>query len=109
MNADAKLDALLGRHARVALDHGGLNFDRAAHSVDYAAELDDRAVASALDHASVVYGDDGVDQVAAERPEPRKRAVFVRPGEPAIAGDVGHQNRREFARLRHWSLGRREA
>ena len=57
MNADAKLDALLERHASVALDHTGLDFDCAAHGVDHAAELDDAAVASTLDDASVVHGD----------------------------------------------------
>src|ERR1700722_7957048 len=96
MNANPELDALLGRHAGVALAHPGLDFDGAAHGVDHAAELDDRTVAGALDDASVVHGDDRVDQVAAQRPKPRQRAVFVRPCEPAIAGDVGHQNRREL-------------
>ena len=80
MNANPKLDALLGRHPGVALDHSGLDFDRAAHRVDHAAELDDRAVAGALDDAAVVHGDDRVDQVAAKRPEPRQRAVLVRSG-----------------------------
>ena len=42
MNADAELDAALGRHAGVALDHGVLHFDGAAHRVDHAAELDER-------------------------------------------------------------------
>ena len=42
VNADAKLDASLRRQARVALDHAVLHFDRAAHRVDHAAELDDR-------------------------------------------------------------------
>jgi hypothetical protein len=65
MNANPKLNALLGRHAGVALDHSGLDFDRAAHGVDHASELDDRAVAGALDDASVVHGDDRVDQIAA--------------------------------------------
>ena len=41
MNADAKLDASLGRQASVAFDHAGLHLDRAAHRVDHAAELDD--------------------------------------------------------------------
>jgi hypothetical protein len=101
MNANPELDALLGRNAGVALDHGGLDFDRAAHGVDHAAELDDRAVAGALDDAAVMHGDDRVDQVAAERPEPRQRAIFIRPGEPAVARDVGHQNRRELPGLAH--------
>ena len=79
MNADTKLDALFGRQAGVALDHAGLHFDRAVHRVDHAAELDDRAVAGALDDAPAVHRDDRVDQVAAEGPQPRERAVFVRP------------------------------
>ena len=49
MDADAELDAALGRQARVAFDQAALDFDRAADGVDDAAELDDRAVASALD------------------------------------------------------------
>ena len=36
MNADAELDASLGRQARVALDHAVLHFDRAANGVDHA-------------------------------------------------------------------------
>ena len=46
-----------------------LNLDRAAHGIDHAAELDDAAVARALDDASVVHGDGRIDQ--AQRPEPR--------------------------------------
>jgi len=41
MNADTEFDALLRRNSGVALDHGGLDFDCAAHGVDHAAELDD--------------------------------------------------------------------
>ena len=66
MNADAKLDAALGRHAGVALDHAVLDFDGAAHRVDHAAELDDGAVAGALDDAAVMHGDGRIDQIAAQ-------------------------------------------
>ena len=41
MDADAKLDAALGRQAGIALDHAVLHFDGAAHRVDDAAELDE--------------------------------------------------------------------
>ena len=41
VNADAEDDAAILGHAGVALDHGVLNFDGAAHGVDDAAELDD--------------------------------------------------------------------
>ncbi len=42
MDADAKLDAPILRHAGVALDHGVLDLDGAAHRVDDAAELDEK-------------------------------------------------------------------
>ena len=59
MNADAELDAPFWRRAGVALDHAVLHFDRAAHRVDYAAKLDENAVAGALDDAPMMDGDAG--------------------------------------------------
>ncbi len=104
MNADAKFYALVGRDARIALDHGVLHFERAAHRVDYAAELDDAAVAGALDDAAMMHGDCGINQIAAKGSEPSEDAIFVRPGEPAVADDVGHQDRRELPSFGHCSL-----
>ena len=101
MNADAELDAALWRHAGVALDEAVLHFDCATHGVDDAAELDEAAVAGALDDAPVVHGDGRIDEVAAQCPEPRKGAVLVRAGEPAVADDVRDQNRRDLPSSRH--------
>ena len=109
MDADAELDAAVLGHAGVALDHRVLDFDRAAHGVDHAAELDERAVAGALDHAPVVHGDRRVDEVAAQRPQPRERAILVRAGEPGEADDVGGQDRGELAGLGHDALHPRRA
>ena len=98
MNADAEFDAPLRRHAGVALDEAGLHFDRAAHRVDDAAELDDCAVAGALDDATVMGGDGRVDEIAAQPPErapacgPRRRRragcsrQYPRPGSPRVSG-----------------------
>ena len=80
MNADSQFDALLGRDALVAFGHAVLHFDRAAHGVDHAAELDDEPVAGALEDAAVVDGDRRIDEVAAQRPKPRQRAILVRAG-----------------------------
>ena len=101
MDADPKFDALVGRDPSVALDHRPLDFNGAVHRVDDAAELDDAAVAGALDDAAVVHGDGRVDQVAAQRPKPRQNPVLVGSGKPRIADDVGHQDRRQFSGLAH--------
>ena len=106
MNADPEDDAAVLGHAGVALDHGVLNFDRAAHGVDDAAELDDRAVAGALDDAPVMHGDGRVDQVASQRSEPRQDAILVRAGKPGVADHVRAKNRREFACFGHRGLRR---
>ena len=101
MNADAKLDAAFGRQAGVALDHAGLHLERATHGVHHTAELDDRAVAGAFDDAAAMGGYCGVDEVAAEAPQARKRAILVRSREPAVAYDIRNQNRRELPGLAH--------
>ena len=46
------------------------------------------AVSGPLDHATVVYGDGGIDQIAPQRPQPRKGALFVGAGEPAVTDYV---------------------
>jgi hypothetical protein len=66
MNADAELDAPYWRRPGVALDHAALHFDRAAHRVDYAAKLDENAVAGALNDAPMMGGDGGIDQIASQ-------------------------------------------
>ena len=107
MNADAELDAALGRQAGVALDEAVLHLDRAAHRVDHAAELDEAAVAGALDDAPAMRVDRRIDQIAAQPPQPRQRAILVRAGEPAVADDVRDQDRRDFPGSRHGALTRR--
>ena len=82
MDADPKFDALVGRDPSVALDHRPLDFNGQVHCVDDAAELDDAAVARALDDAPMVDRDGRIDQVASERPQPRQNPVLVGPGKP---------------------------
>ena len=99
MDADPKFDALVGRDLSVALDHRPLDFDGAVNSVDHAAELDDRAVAGALDDAAVMGGYRRVDEIAAQAAKTRERAILVGAGEPAESDDVGRQDRRDLAIL----------
>ncbi len=101
MNADAELDTALRRQAGVAFDHAVLHLDGATRGVDHAAELDENAVAGALDDAPMMDGDGRVDQIAPQRPEPRQRAILVRAREAAVADHVGDQNRRDLSRFRH--------
>jgi hypothetical protein len=101
MNADAELDAALGRHAGVALDHAVLYLDGATHGVDHAAELDEAAVAGALDDAPAMRGDRGVDQIAAQPPQPRQGAILIRASEPTVADNIGDQDRSDLPRFRH--------
>ena len=65
-----------------------LHFDRAAHRVHHAAELNNGSIAGSLDDATVVHGDCGINQIAADRPKPRQRTIFVRAGEPAVTDYV---------------------
>ena len=101
MNADPEDDAAILGHPGVALDHGVLNFDGAAHCVDDAAELDDRAVAGALDDAPVMHGNGRVDQVAAQRSQPRQDAILVGAGKTAVTDNVRANDRRKFPGLAH--------
>ena len=101
VNADAKLDAPLFGHTGVAFNHRVLDLDRAAHRVDHAAKLDDRPVAGAFDDAAVVHGDGRINEIAAQRSQPRQGAVLVRAGQAAEADHVGGEDRGELASLCH--------
>ena len=99
MNADPEFYPALRRQADVALDEAVLHLDGAAHRVDHAAELDEAPIPGALDHSPVMHGDGRIDEVAAQRPEPRQDAILVRSREPAVADDIRDQDRRNFPGL----------
>ena len=46
-----------------------------------------------------MHGDGRVDEVAAQRPEPRQNAILVRSREPAVADDIRDQDRRDLPGL----------
>jgi hypothetical protein len=101
MNTDTKFDAAVLGHASVALNHCVLYFAGATHGVDDTAELDDRAVASALEHPPVMSGNRGVDQIAAQSAKQRESAILIRASHPAEADDIGRQDCRDLPRLSH--------
>ena len=65
-------------------------FYPATHGVYDAAELNDAPIAGAFDDASAMGRDGRVDEIAAEAPHARERAILVRAGKPAVADDIGH-------------------
>jgi hypothetical protein len=101
MDANAKLDAALGWKTGVALAHAVLQLDGAAHSIDGAPELDENAISRPLNDAAVMQSDGGVEQITAERPQPRKRLLLIGTGKLAVSDYVRRKNRREFSGLRH--------
>jgi hypothetical protein len=103
VNAYAELDALIGRHADIALDHRVLNGDGAMHRFDYAAELDQHPVAGALEHPAVLAGDSGIDEVGPQGPQSCERPILVRARHAAESDDIGGENRRYFPGLGHAS------
>jgi hypothetical protein len=78
-----------------------LDFDGAVHCVDDTPELDNCAIASALDDATVMGVDRKVDQIAAQSPQPRQCTILIRPREPALADDICDQDRRDFTHSPH--------
>jgi len=100
VNTSVGLAWQAGGSSRFVFPPSGQNaVDCAAHSVDHAAELHNGSIAGALDDAAMVYGDDGINQIAADRPEPRERTIFVRTGEPAVADHVRDKDSRDFPGL----------
>jgi hypothetical protein len=101
MNSDPELDTALGLQASVARDHAALYLDRAAHGIDNAAKLNETTIAGAFDDAPAMRGDRGINQIAAQRPQPRKGPLLVRPDQPAITDNIGDQDRRDLPCVRH--------
>jgi hypothetical protein len=79
------------------LHHAVLHLNGTANSVDNAAKLDESAVACALDHASVVHRDGGIDQVAAQRSQSRQNAILVGTGEPTVSDDIRSKDCRKLS------------
>jgi hypothetical protein len=92
IDADAEFDPLPLGDVGVALRHGVLHVDRAAHRFDRACELGEHAVARGLDQAPLVLGDFRLDQFAPVGGKPRERTLLVGADEPRITRDIRCEN-----------------
>jgi len=88
MDADAQFNAPLGWKTGIALDHAVLHLDGAANGVDDASKLNENAITCAFDNTSVMQRDGRVEQIAAERTQPRKHSLLDGSGEFAVSGYV---------------------
>jgi hypothetical protein len=68
VDPDAKSDAALLRHRRIAISHPALNLGRASHRNDNAGEFRQQAIACGFDDAPAMPGDLQVDQLSQEQP-----------------------------------------
>jgi hypothetical protein len=101
MNAHAELH-LLVRRTGVSRRDLALNFGSAGNSLDNARKFRQQPVSHELDHASAMGAYGRFDQLGAKAPQRRQRAGFILAHHPAVAGDIGCQNRCQAAV--HWLL-----
>ena len=99
MHADAELHRFVGGTPGILCGDRGLHRDRALHGIDRAGEVGDDAVAGGVEDAAPVRRDQLVDDDAA-RLQPGERADLVARHQPAVAGNVGGEDRGEFALYR---------
>jgi hypothetical protein len=50
--------------------------------------VDDPPIARALDDATMMNGDRGIDRIAAQRAKSRQSSIFVSAGKPAVADHI---------------------
>jgi hypothetical protein len=63
IDADTKLDALVGRQTGVAVSYSLLHFDRRPYRIHNRGELDQEANSCRLDDPPAMGGDHGIDQI----------------------------------------------
>src|ERR1700733_2586892 len=99
VHAYAKLHRLVGANTRILRGNRCLHRDRASHGIDRAGEIGDDTVPSGVEDAAPMRRDQVVDNGPVGF-QPRKRANLVAPHQPAVAGNVGGEDRRKFALYR---------
>src|SRR5260370_1378140 len=69
MDAHPELDATFRRQTGIALEHAGLHLDGAANGVHHAAELDENAIAGALNDAAMSNAEGRLDRLEGGIPD----------------------------------------
>jgi hypothetical protein len=81
----------------------------AARSQPMLGGSDSHPLCPALEEPAAMAGDGRIDEVGPQRSQPPDRALFILADQPAVADDVGDNNRGEFPGLAHASPLRRPA
>src|SRR5262245_28059711 len=85
IDADPKLDALLGGNVGIPAIHPALDIDRTAYRVNHGSKLDEDAVAGRLNDPAAMERDGRIDQLAAQLAQAFKRAFLIEASQPGIA------------------------
>jgi hypothetical protein len=88
IDADTKVQSLIRGNAFVALGHGSLHVNCAAHCIDDAREFQQQAVTGRLDDAAVMLRDLGIDKLPPVGFQCRQRAAVVHAHEARVPGHI---------------------
>jgi hypothetical protein len=101
MDAHPKIDTAFRRQSGIPLDHSALYLDGAADGINDASELDEDAIARPLNDPAVMQSDGGVNQIAADGTQPRKRPLLIGTGQLAVPDYVRREDRCELPGFGH--------
>ena len=96
MHTDAEAHRFAGRQVRCGFGERVLSCHCALHRLDCTGKIGDDAVAGTAEDASA-RGRDALAEDRATGRQPTQRADFVLLHQPAVAGDVGGEDRRQLA------------
>ncbi|HEX4193877.1 MAG TPA: hypothetical protein VHY80_12295 [Stellaceae bacterium] len=101
IDADAELDAALGRHSDITLGHLALHLYCAAHRIHDAGKLDEQPIAHSLDEAPMMFLDFGISELAAQLFQRGERPLLIGAHQARVADYIGSQYCGKTAGLPH--------
>ena len=112
IDADAELEAPVGRHPRLVGRDRLLHLDGAQHGIDHRAELDQHAIADDLHEPPMMRAQQRLHDLVAQPLQPGDGAGFVQLHQARVADHIGRQNRGKAAldlRCLQWRSSNRRA